>query len=101
MKDIKGKVPYHLVPPHSLEEVAKAFDEGAGKYEPWDWLNMDPEYLIAAAIRHLQEVRKGELIDSPTGLQHASKAATSCMMVAEILRIQTGGQPTHIPKETT
>jgi hypothetical protein len=93
LKDIKGKVPYHLVPPHVLEEVALGFGEGADKYEPWDWLNMDPEWLIAAVIRHLNAIRKGEAIDPDTGLHHASKAATGCMMVAEILRLDMGGEP--------
>lgn len=92
MKTVKGKIPYRLVPPHILEEVALGFGEGATKYEPWDWLNMDPEMLIEAAIRHLNAVRKGEAIDPDTGLQHASKAATSCMMVAEILRLELGGE---------
>jgi hypothetical protein len=93
LKDVKGKIPYRFVPPHSLEEVALGFAEGAAKYEPWDWLEMDPEFLIEAAIRHLNAIRKGEAIDPDSGLQHANKAATSCMMVAEILRLEQGGEP--------
>lgn len=95
MKTTEGKLRYELIPAHSLEQLALAFEDGAQKYEVDDWKKLDVETLIGAAIRHIQAIRSGEIFDIDTKVkirgrkarvQHAGLAMAGMAMVAELLR---------------
>jgi hypothetical protein len=71
-KDDGNKLRYDLVPPESLEALVEVLTYGARKYAPGNWKHVqdfDNRYY-AAAMRHLQAWRQGELVDSESGLEH-------------------------------
>jgi hypothetical protein len=86
-KDTKGKLKLLLVPPKSLEAVAKVREFGSNKYgSDWGWVGkVDPKDLIEAAERHILKWRKGEILDDESGLPHIHHALTSLAMAAELM----------------
>lgn len=70
-----------LVPPHALEAVARVLTHGAKKYEKDNWKRVpDGEYRYRnAALRHITEVLKGNLIDLETNEHHLAHAICSLM----------------------
>lgn len=91
LKDSKGKVQYGLIPPHALEGMALTFMDGAKKYAPGNWKQLDVETLLEANLRHAQKIRMGEIFASDSGLQHAAHMMAGAAMVYELIRIELGG----------
>jgi hypothetical protein len=74
-KGDEGKTRYDLVPVEFTESEAEVFTFGAWKYGERNWeLGLDPGRLYAAAMRHIQAHRKGELRDPESGLCHLAHA---------------------------
>jgi hypothetical protein len=86
MKHDTGKPRFDLIPPLAESGVAKVLEFGARKYAPNNWRNVpDPNArYIAAALRHINAVKKGEHIDPESGLSHLSHAICSLMFVSEL-----------------
>ncbi len=64
-KGIPGakKVQLHLVPPSAIEAEARAFEDGAVKYGPFNWRESDSvkaSTYYSAALRHLAAWWGGE-----------------------------------------
>lgn len=75
-----------LIPPWMEEEVAKVLTFGAQKYGPENWRtleNLEKRY-IAAALRHINALKKGEQLDGESGLSHAAHAVCCLMFLGEI-----------------
>lgn len=72
IKDDKDKLSYSLIDPLILESLAKTLTYGAKKYNRDNWKKCDDiDRYIDALLRHLQELRKGNLKDVESGLHHA------------------------------
>lgn len=68
-KDDEGKLRYDLMDVDFEEEMAKVLTEGAKKYAPNNWKNVEDakERYYAALRRHTAAYRKGELINEEDG----------------------------------
>lgn len=82
-KDDKGKPDFSLVDASFEEGIAKVRTFGASKYGPHSWEKIEnaKERYYAALRRHLCAYRKGEQIDSESGLSHLLHVATNCMFL--------------------
>lgn len=75
-----------LIPPHAELLLAQVLTFGAEKYAPNNWRNVeDPERrYLAAAMRHINAHRQGELMDSESGLPHLAHAMCCLAFVLEV-----------------
>ena len=85
-KDMKfdgDKCRLDLIEPAFTEGVGNVLTFGAKKYkaESWKTVKDGLRRYLTAAERHILAIKKGELIDSESGLPHAYHAATDLMMV--------------------
>lgn len=70
-----GKIPWHLLPVESLEEICKVLEFGAKKYAEDNWrLGMSWKRMARAGIGHMFSWLKGEDKDPETGLSHLAHA---------------------------
>lgn len=83
MKYDQGKIKYGLVPPASLEAIAKALTHGAEKYSANNWKTVEPYRYLDAAFRHLQAARMGEIVDEDSGQLHLALATTNLIFLLE------------------
>lgn len=72
-----NKLPWHLFPFVTVEEIVRVYQAGAKKYGPNRWQNLDDGYqrYKAAMIRHLCEYEKGNRVDKETGCLHLAQVA--------------------------
>lgn len=79
------KCPLHLLPPHSLRQVAEALKTGAVKYGPYNWRASDvcASTYVAAMLRHLTSWWDGELIDPDSGVSHLAHVAAGALIVMD------------------
>ena len=77
------KLRYDLIPWQALEEAAKVLTHGAKKYAPGNWKKVPDakNRYYAALMRHLQEVRKGNLIDDDSGYSHLAHVLCNAMFL--------------------
>lgn len=81
-KEKEGKIHWKYFPFEECEEVVKAFEYGVKKYgRPFTYRKgIDPLDLMEAAMRHLIEIQKGNILDSESGLNHFAHVAASALM---------------------
>lgn len=80
-----GKLRYDLIPVLALEETAKVVTKGAEKYDDENW-KLVPEgrrRYLSAAMRHIQQWRKGEIYDDEMGTHHIANAISNLMFILE------------------
>lgn len=79
----KNKLRYDLLVPEVMELDAQIITFGALKYEPnnWQLLTDARNRYYAAAMRHLQAWRMGEITDSDSGCHHLAHARTNLMFL--------------------
>lgn len=71
MKYDMDKPRMDLLDPYALEGLARVLTFGANKYEPHNWrLGIANSRIIAAALRHLSAIQRGEDIDPESGEPH-------------------------------
>ena len=80
-----GKLRYDLIPVLALEETTKAGTKGAEKYgdENWKLVPEGRRRYLAAAMRHIQQWRKGEIYDEEMGTHHIANAISNLMFILE------------------
>lgn len=84
---------FDLVDPWFAEDTAKVLTMGAMKYAEDNWkLNTDIKRYIGALERHLNEIKKGELFDTESGLQHTAHIACNAMFLHYMIRKGTNGK---------
>lgn len=77
-----GKPDFSLIDPYWHEDVAQVLTFGAKKYKRNNWQkNTDKNRTIAALERHLNAIKKGELIDPETNMQHTAHIACNSMFL--------------------
>lgn len=80
-----GKLRYDLIPVLALEETTKVVTKGAEKYDDENW-KLVPEgrrRYLAAAMRHIQQWRKGVIYDEEMGTHHIANAISNLMFILE------------------
>lgn len=89
--------------PNALEAIAGVLTFGAKKYAAHSWQtvpNADERYL-AAQLRHITAVQKGEVNDPESGLHHLAHAACNALFILELaLRNDNSGSTGQAPDST-
>lgn len=63
-------------------EIAEVLTFGARKYKPNNWRKcVDTGRYLAAALRHLDAIERGEEVDPESGLKHRAHLATNVMFL--------------------
>jgi len=71
-----------LIDGEALEELARVLDFGARKYAENNWRKgLKLSRLLAASMRHLVAIMRGETYDQETGLQHAAHLMCCAMFL--------------------
>lgn len=80
-----GKLRYDLIPVLALEETTRVVTKGAEKYddENWKLVPKGRRRYLAAAMRHIQQWRKGEIYDEEMGTHHIANAISNLMFILE------------------
>lgn len=93
LKFDSAKPRFDLVDPWFSEDTAKVLTMGAMKYAEDNWkLNTDIKRYIGALERHLNEIKKGELFDTESTLQHTAHIACNAMFLHYMIRKGTNGK---------
>lgn len=77
------KLDWSLLPFEQLDQVVRVLAYGAEKYDRDNWQRLiDPQRrYFAATLRHLVAWRRGELVDSESGLSHLAHAACNLLFL--------------------
>lgn len=80
------KLRFDLIIPEFEEEIAKVLTMGAKKYAADSWRRVPEakDRYYAALRRHISAWRKGEVLDTESGLQHLAHAACNIMFLMYI-----------------
>jgi hypothetical protein len=73
--------------PKALAALAKILDWGQKKYSPVHergWLQYDANDTLDSLLRHLQEIKNGNMVDEETGLPHSYSVLFNAAMFIEI-----------------
>lgn len=79
----QGKLPYDIVPWDAVEKIIEIMQYGAKKYGKNNWQNL-PDFndrYFAALERHIIAWRKGEKLDSESGLSHLAHAGCNALFL--------------------
>lgn len=80
----ENKLRYDLCPAIAQREYAKVWTEGLKKYPARNWEKGFPfSEVIASAMRHLEAMRLGEMIDEESGLLHSAHLMANAAMLTE------------------
>jgi len=78
------KLRYDLCPAIAQREYAKVWTQGLEKYPAGNWEKGFPfSVVIASAMRHLEAMRLGEMIDNESGLLHSAHLMCNAGMLTE------------------
>lgn len=80
-----GKLRYDLIPVLALEDMVKGLTFGTIKYDDNNWVKVPNgrKRYLAAALRHIQEYRKGSLWDEEQNIHHLSAAMNNLSFIVE------------------
>ena len=86
-KDDSAKELMHLIPPKAEMALARVLTFGAIKYAPNNWRKVEnaSDRYMAAAMRHMNSHRQGELRDEESGELHLAHALTCLSFLVELL----------------
>jgi hypothetical protein len=86
VKHDQQKPRFDLIPPVAEKLLAEVLTFGATKYAPNNWRLVESasERYIAAALRHINAYRSGELLDPETNLPHLSHAMCCLAFILEL-----------------
>lgn len=90
-----GKPIIGAIPPHAELAVARVMTFGAQKYARDNWRKIDdiPTRYMDAALRHLNAVRRGEVVDPESGEHHLAHAACCILFMLDIEEQQGNDNP--------
>ena len=80
-----GKLRYDLIHVLALEDMVKGLTFGTIKYDDNNWVKVPNgrKRYLAAALRHIQEYRKGNLWDEEQNIHHLSAAMNNLSFIVE------------------
>jgi hypothetical protein len=84
----EGKIRHDLVPPWSLNEIARVYTYGTIKYDDDNWwkgLKWKKD-VFGCILRHVWKWFRGEKFDDESGLHHMAHAAWNCIAIMEYER---------------
>lgn len=72
--------------PNALEAISSILTFGAKKYaaHSWQTVPQGDERYLAALLRHLTAVGKGEVVDAESGMSHLAHAACNALFILEL-----------------
>jgi hypothetical protein len=84
----QGKLRYDLLPPQEIEQIVEVLTMGAAKYSDNSWQDVENgiDRYYAAAMRHLQSWRQGEVTDNESGLPHLAHVATNIVFLMHLTK---------------
>lgn len=83
------KVRLDLVEPSLIEAIGKVRTYGVKKYtDEQSWRKVEKPRYIAAAMRHFEAYRKGEINDTESGMPHLWHCACNLMFLIELEKEQ-------------
>lgn len=85
----QDKTKISLTPAVAVEEVAKVFTFGAGKYAPHQWKGFNKQQqdeILDSLLRHIIAHQKGELYDDESGLLHLAHAGANIAMMLYFIK---------------
>ena len=84
MRHNENKLRYDLCPAIAQREYAKVWTQGLEKYPAGNWeKGFAFSVVIASAMRHLEAMRLGEMIDEESGLLHSAHLMANAAMLTE------------------
>jgi len=89
---MKGKIRYDLIPPWSLEQLAKVYTFGTIKYSDDNWwkgLKWRME-VFGCILRHVWRWFRGEQLDAESQIHHLAHAVWNCFALMEYERNRIG-----------
>jgi hypothetical protein len=87
-KDL-GKTRMDLIDPLAIEGLAKVLTFGAEKYAAHNWRKgIANSRLIAAMLRHLFAIMRGEDIDPESGLPHIDHVGCCWMFISNNMKVR-------------
>lgn len=97
IRENKGKLPMHLVPPDAIEAMAAVLGKGAEKYDERNWeKNNKLSVPYASLMRHLLKFWEGEDLDPESGLPHTYHILMNAAMLVRYEKV--GGELDDRPK---
>lgn len=85
----QGKLRYDLMPAKVLEQVVDVLTYGANKYSDNNWHKCpDQNRYYAAAMRHIQAWRQGEILDKESGKPHLAHAICCLTFLLEFANMK-------------
>jgi len=78
------KLKWELLPIECIEDVVAILTHGADKYGKHNWKELDEanDRYYAALLRHVVEWRKGNTIDTDSGLSHLAHAMCNLVFLS-------------------
>lgn len=81
------KVPLALIPPVGLIEQARAHENGANKYGPYNWrgenVTISEMVYLHAILRHVLDVIDGENVATDSGVSHLGHVSACCNIILD------------------
>jgi hypothetical protein len=91
IKKDDSKLPIDLLDPVALEGIAAVLAFGAKKYAAHNWRGgFKWSRLIAALLRHVFAIMRGELIDPESGLPHIDHVGCCWMFLSNHMKTGIG-----------
>lgn len=89
VKKDEGKLPYDYLDPVAIEALVGTLQFGAIKYDGWNWAKgLKYSRIIAALLRHLFAMLRGERIDSESGRPHADHVFCNAMFLCHMVNVR-------------
>lgn len=81
----KLKAPLHLVPPSATYFLAEALNDGADKYDPYNWRDEEISVSVyyGAMKRHIDAYWDGEDHAPDSGVHHLAHAMACCALILD------------------
>ena len=94
-KQSEGKLLYEL-DFGFIKQLAERMAQNKGKYPPWNWKKpINPEKLIEALYRHVNEVMEGITEDEGREFGHLESIAINAMMINYQLKYHATSKTTN------
>lgn len=87
-KNDNGKPKISLIDLDCIMGVIKIFEHGNTKYEPNNWLRLEPVRLYDAMFRHFVAFGKGEWLDKDSGMPHILHIAANAFILFTLTKIK-------------